>query len=70
METAEGRAAEDYVVCTLERDHLKGYGLFVVIIFIAEGDLEGDGPEGLCLAARNHSIESDSTMAELGLGEA
>jgi hypothetical protein len=66
----EGRAAEDHVVCTLERDHLKGYGLFAVIIFITECDLEGDGSEGLCLAARNHSIESDSTMAELGLGEA
>jgi hypothetical protein len=70
METVEGRAAKDHVVCTLERDHLKGYGLFAVIIFIAKGDLEGDGPEGLCLAARNHSIESDNTMAELGLGEA
>jgi hypothetical protein len=66
----ESGAAEDHVVCTLEGDHLKGYGLFALIIFIAEGDLEGDGPEGLCLAARNHSIESDSTMAELGLGEA
>jgi hypothetical protein len=70
MKAVEGRAAEDHVVSTLEGDHLKGYGLFVVIIFIAEGDLEGDGPEGLCLAARNHSIESDCTMAELGLGEA
>jgi hypothetical protein len=30
----------------------------VVIIFIAKGDLEGDGHEGLCLVARNHSIES------------
>jgi hypothetical protein len=57
METMEGRAAEDHVVCTFERDHLKGY-------------LEGDGPEGLSLAARNHSIKSDSTMAELGLGKA
>jgi hypothetical protein len=66
----EGRAAEDHVVCTLERDHLKGYWLFAVIIFITEGGLEGDGSEGLCLAARNHSIESDNTMAELGLGEA
>jgi hypothetical protein len=70
VETVEGGAAEDHVVCTLEGDHLKGYGLFAVIIFITEGDLEGDGLEGLCLAARNHSIESDSTMVELGLGEA
>jgi hypothetical protein len=70
VKAVEGRAAEDHVVCTLEREHLKGYGLFTVIIFIAKGDLEGDGPEGFCLAARNHSIESDSTMAELGLGEA
>jgi hypothetical protein len=70
MNDVEGRAAEDHVVCTLEGDHLEGYGLFAVIIFIAEGDLEGDGPEGLYLAARNHSIESGSTMAELGLGEA
>jgi hypothetical protein len=58
------------VVCTLERDHLEGYGLFTVIIFIVEGNLKGDGPEGLRLAARNNSIESDSTMAELGLGKA
>jgi hypothetical protein len=70
MEAMESRAAEDHVVCTLERDHLKGYGLFTVIIFITKGNLEGDGLEGLCLAAGNHSIESDSTMAELGLGEA
>jgi hypothetical protein len=70
METVEGRAAEDHVVCTFERDHLKGYGLFSIVFFTAEGNLEGNGPEGLCLAARNHSIESDSTMAELGLGKA
>jgi hypothetical protein len=70
MKAVESRAAKDHVVCTLERDHLKGYGLFTVIIFIAEGNLEGDGPEGLCLAARNHFTESDSTMAELGLGKA
>jgi hypothetical protein len=70
VETVEGGAAEDHVVCTLERDHLEGYWLFTVIIFIAEGNLEGNGPKGLSLAARNHSIESDSTMAELGLGEA
>jgi hypothetical protein len=48
VKTVEGGAAEDHVVCTLERDHLKGYGIFMVIIFIAEGNLEGDGPEGLC----------------------
>jgi hypothetical protein len=70
METVEGGAAEDHVACTLERNHLEGYGLFALIIFIIEGNLEGDGPEGLSLAARNHSLESDSTMAELGLGEA
>jgi hypothetical protein len=70
VETVEGRAAEDHVVCTLERDHLESYWLFAVIIFITEGNLEGNGPEGLSLVARNHSVESDSTMAELGLGEA
>jgi hypothetical protein len=70
METMEGGASEDHMVCTLERNHLEGYGLFVVIIYIAEGNLEGDGPEGLSLAARNHYVESDSTMVELGLGEA
>jgi hypothetical protein len=70
METMEGRAAKDHVVCTLERDHLKGYGLLAVIIFIAEGDLEGDLCEGLCLAARNHSVERYSAMEELGFGEA
>jgi hypothetical protein len=70
VETVESRVAKDHVVCTLERDHLKGYGVFAVIIFIAEGNLEGNGPEGLSLAARFHSIESDSTMTELGFGEA
>jgi hypothetical protein len=70
METVEGRATEDHVVCTLERNDLEGYGLFAVVILIAEGNLEGDGPEGLSLAARNHSVKSDGTMAELGLGEA
>jgi hypothetical protein len=70
VETVEGRAAEDHVLCTLERDHLKCYGLFAVIIFIAEGNLEGNGPKGLSLAVRNHSIESDKTMADLGFGEA
>jgi hypothetical protein len=70
MEAVEGGAAEDHVVCTFERDHLKGYWLFSVIFFTAEGNLEGDGPKGLCLAARNHSIKGDSTMAELGLGKA
>jgi hypothetical protein len=48
-ETVESGAAKDYVVCTLERNHLKGYGLFAEIIFIIEGNLEGDGPEGLSL---------------------
>jgi hypothetical protein len=52
VKAVEGRAAEDHMVCTLERDHLEGYGLFAVIIFIAEGDLGGDGPEGLCLVTR------------------
>jgi hypothetical protein len=70
VKTVEGRAAEDHMVCTLERDHLKGYGLLAVIIFIAEGDLEGDLCEGLCLAARNHSVERYSAMEELGFGEA
>jgi hypothetical protein len=70
MEAVEGRAAKDHVVCTFEWDHLKGYGLFSVILFATEGYLEGDGPEGLCLVARNHSIKSDGTMAELGLGKA
>jgi hypothetical protein len=49
----EGGAAEDHVVCTFERDHLKGYGLFSIIFFTTEGYLEGDGPERLSLAARN-----------------
>jgi hypothetical protein len=70
METMEGGAAEDHVVCTFERDHLKGYGFFSVIFFTAEGNLEGDGLEGLSLAARNHSIKGDRTMAELGFGKA
>jgi hypothetical protein len=70
METVEGGAAEDHVVCTFERDHLKGYGLFSVIFFTAEGNFEGDGPEGLSLVARNHYVKGDSTMAELGLGKA
>jgi hypothetical protein len=39
METVKGRAAEDHVVCTFERDNLKGYGLFSVIFFTADGDL-------------------------------
>jgi hypothetical protein len=42
METMEGGTAEDHVVCTLKGDHLNGYGLFAEIIFIAEGNLEGD----------------------------
>jgi hypothetical protein len=57
METMESRAAKDHVVCTFERDYLKGYGLFSVIFFTAKGNLEGDRPEGLSLAARNHSIK-------------
>jgi hypothetical protein len=61
METVEGRAAENHMVCTFERDHLKGYGLFSVVFFTDEGNLEGDGPEELSLVARNHSIKSDST---------
>jgi hypothetical protein len=70
METVESRAAEDHVVCTFELDYLKGYGLFSVIFFTSEGNLECNRPEGLSLVARNHSIKSDSTMAELGLGKA
>jgi hypothetical protein len=66
----EGGAAENHVVCTFEWDHLKGYELFSVILFATEGYLKGDGPEGLSLAARNHSVKSDSTMVELGLGKA
>jgi hypothetical protein len=27
METVEGGAAKDHLVCTLERNHLEGYGL-------------------------------------------
>jgi hypothetical protein len=37
----EGRAAEDHMVGALERDYLKGYGLFAVVIFITKGNLEG-----------------------------
>jgi hypothetical protein len=44
METVEGGAAEDHVVCTFEGNHLEGYKFFAEIVFIAEGDLEGDGP--------------------------
>jgi hypothetical protein len=69
METVKSGAAEDHVVYTLERDYLEGYGLFSVVILITEVNLEGDGPEGLSLAARNHFVKSDNTMAELGLGE-
>jgi hypothetical protein len=70
MEAVEGGAAEDHVVGAFERDDLKGYGLFSVVFFTTEGNLEGDGPEGLSLATRNHSIKGDSTMAELGFGKA
>jgi hypothetical protein len=44
METVEGGAAEDHVVCAFEVNHLKGYRCFVEIVFIAEGNLEGGGP--------------------------
>jgi hypothetical protein len=57
IETVESGMAKDHMVCTLERDHLKGYGLFVVVILIAEGNLEGDGLKGLSMAARNHSVK-------------
>jgi hypothetical protein len=70
METVESRAAEDHMVCTFERDHLKGYVFFSIIFFTTKGYLEGDGLEGLSLVARNHSIKSDGTIAELGLGKA
>jgi hypothetical protein len=42
----------------------------LVIFFTTKGNLECDGTEGLSLAATNHSIKSDSTLAELGLGKA
>jgi hypothetical protein len=67
MEAVEGGATKDHMVCTFERDYLKGYRLFLVIFFSAKSNLECDGPEGLSLAARNHSIKGDSTMAELVL---
>jgi hypothetical protein len=70
MEDVEGRATEDHVICAFERDYLKGYRLFMVIFLTTEGDLECDGPEGLGLATRNHSIEGDCAMAELGFGKA
>jgi hypothetical protein len=43
MEIVEGGAAKDHVLGTFEGNHLKGYRLFMEIVFIAEGDLEGDG---------------------------
>jgi hypothetical protein len=70
MEAVESRATEDHVVCAFERDYLKGYRLFTVIFLTTEGNLEGDGPEGLGLATRNHPIKGDRAMAELGLGKA
>jgi hypothetical protein len=70
METMEGGAAEDHMVGTFEWDDLKGYGLFSVVFLTTESNLEGNRPEGLSLAARDHSIKGDSTMAELGLGKA
>jgi hypothetical protein len=42
MDPRDSGAVEDHVVCALEGNHLKGYGLFTEIIFIAEGNLEGD----------------------------
>jgi hypothetical protein len=69
MEAMEGRATEDHVVCTFERDYLKGYRLFTVIFLITEGNLECDGPEGLGLATQYHSIKGDRAMAELGFGK-
>jgi hypothetical protein len=44
METVEGGAAENHVVCAFEGNHFKGYGPFTEITFITEGNLEGDGP--------------------------
>jgi hypothetical protein len=44
METMEDGTTKDDVVRTFKGNHLKGYGLFTEIIFIAEGNLEGDGP--------------------------
>jgi hypothetical protein len=70
METMEGGAAEYHMVRALKGHHLKSYGPFEEILFIAEGNLDSDVPQRFCLAARDHSIKSDSTMAELGLGEA
>jgi hypothetical protein len=70
MEAVEGGAPKDHVVSAFEWDHLEGYGLFSIVFLTTEGNLECDGPEGLSLAARNHSIKGDSTMAELGLGKA
>jgi hypothetical protein len=39
METVEGGAAKDHVVCAFEGNHLKGYMLFAEIVFIIEGNL-------------------------------
>jgi hypothetical protein len=44
METMEDGTTKDDVVRTFKGNHLKGYGLFTEIIFITEGNLEGDGP--------------------------
>jgi hypothetical protein len=70
MEAVESGATEDHVVCAFEWDYLIGYRLFTVIFLTTEGNLECDGPEGLGLATRNHSIKGDCTMAELGFGKA
>jgi hypothetical protein len=58
------------MVRTLKGHHIEGYGLFVEILFITAGNLESDGSQRFCLAARDRSIKSDNTMSELGLGEA
>jgi hypothetical protein len=70
METVECRAAKYHMVRALKGYHLKGYRLFAEIFFIGKGYLESDGSQRFRLATRNHSIKSDNTMAELGLGEA
>jgi hypothetical protein len=42
METVEGGAVNDHVVCAFEGNHLQGYRLFAEIVFITKVDLEGD----------------------------
>jgi hypothetical protein len=70
METVEGVVAKYHMVRDLEGYHLEGYRLFAEILFIAEGYLESDGSQRFRFVTRNHSIESDITMVELGLSEA